>query len=284
MEQLKSVFIVAVSGGVDSVVLLDMLVCGNMPGVKFVVAHVDHGIRDASADDAMFVSKIAAKYGLPFELHEAALGEHASEAQGRAVRYAFFNALMTKYSATAVITAHHKDDVLETMCINMLRGTGRRGLTSLAGTTERRRPLIHMHKAELVAYAIEHDLAWVEDETNYGFDYLRNRVRARLEAVGGEVKNKLYEIYEEMLNCNQEIDTIFESMYVDKLERKDFVMLDHATSKEVISYWLRRQNIGFDEKMIEYLAVRAKTAPAGAVFEAKGGRKITFGKENVVAN
>src|SRR4051794_16456164 len=122
-------YVVAVSGGVDSVGLLDLLRMD--PGVKLTVSHFDHGIRDDSHLDRAHVQALARRYQLPFVYDKGALGPGASEAEARTARYQFLDNVKTKTGAHAIVTAHHQDDVLETAIINLLRGTGRKGLSSL---------------------------------------------------------------------------------------------------------------------------------------------------------
>ena len=105
-------YIVAVSGGVDSMVLLDMMVRAGAG--ELVVAHFDHGIRPDSHHDAAFVKKIAEQYGLPFESRREVLGETASEALARERRYAFLRHVAKKHNAQ-IVTAHHLDDLVETV-------------------------------------------------------------------------------------------------------------------------------------------------------------------------
>ncbi len=166
-------YLVAVSGGVDSVVLLDMLARDGSH--QLTVAHFDHGIRDDSAADARFVAALAKKYGLPFVVKREELGKRASEATARSRRYAFLREEAAKLQAQ-IATAHHADDVVETVAINLIRGTGWRGLAVLQ-TKGVARPLLRKTKTEIRAYALENHLEWVEDSTNASDAYLRNRVR-----------------------------------------------------------------------------------------------------------
>lgn len=171
-------YIVAVSGGVDSVVLLDMLVMGQLAHDGLVVAHFDHGMRDDSAEDAAFVRDLAAKYNVLFEAKRGELGANASEELARERRYAFLRDVAKKYEAT-IMTAHHADDVIETIAINVTRGTGWRGL-AVMDSPGVERPLIGMKKSELREYANQHNLTWREDATNQDTKYLRNNLRQRL--------------------------------------------------------------------------------------------------------
>ena len=138
-------YIIAVSGGIDSVVLLDIL--SQIHDSRFIVAHYDHGIRVDSGEDRMFVASLAEKYGLPFYSEEGKLGASASEALARDKRYAFLRKIMGQTNADAIITAHHEDDALETMILNYMRGTGRRGMGVLRSNNEIVRPLLSVSKA-----------------------------------------------------------------------------------------------------------------------------------------
>src|SRR5690606_15740277 len=117
------------SGGVDSVVLLDILARSDR--YDLTVAHFDHGMRPDSAADARFVEGLAAQYGLDFIGKREELGVQASEDRARSARYDFLFAEAKKRSAV-VATAHHLDDVVESIAINIVRGTGWRGVAVLA--------------------------------------------------------------------------------------------------------------------------------------------------------
>ena len=168
-------YLVAVSGGVDSVVLLDLLA---QTDHQLTVAHVDHGIREDSAADARFVEALAAHYSLPFVCHEACLGAGASEERARDVRYEFLFREASRLNAT-ILTAQHLDDLVETVALNFERGTGWRGLAVMAREGIWR-PFLQVPKSVLYTYALHHRLEWVEDSTNRTMIYQRNRIRARL--------------------------------------------------------------------------------------------------------
>ena len=121
--------VLAISGGVDSMVMLDM-VCRRFPAGEIIVAHFDHGIRANSELDMEFVREMAAEYGVEFRSCRAELGAGASEAEAREKRYEFLMKVAAE-TGGEVWTAHHLDDLVETVTINFLRGTGWRGLTGL---------------------------------------------------------------------------------------------------------------------------------------------------------
>ncbi|MEO5949005.1 MAG: tRNA lysidine(34) synthetase TilS [Candidatus Saccharimonas sp.] len=168
-------YLVAVSGGVDSVVLLDMLA---QTEHDIVVAHVDHGIREDSAADARFVRELAARYKLPFVMHEAHLGLATSEDQARQARYTFLFDQARQHNAV-IVTAQHLDDLIETVALNLERGTGWRGLGVMAREGIWR-PFLQVPKRILYDYALRRRLEWVEDSTNQSDVYQRNRLRRKL--------------------------------------------------------------------------------------------------------
>lgn len=204
--------VVAVSGGVDSVVLLHKLVQEKQ---SLIVAHFDHGIREDSAADARFVEALAKKYSLDFERGEGKLGVKASEDQARQSRHSFMRSVRDKYHADKIATAHHGDDVIETAIINILRGTRRRGMSSLRDTTVYSRPLLNWSKRQIYDYALEHHLEWVEDETNWSDTYLRNRIRHRLVPLLRQEGSydQFVQYVEWFQEHNPEIDQLLDDLY-----------------------------------------------------------------------
>src|SRR4051812_6590366 len=102
-------YVLAVSGGVDSMVLLHIL--STTDEVELIVAHFNHGIRQDSDKDEELVKDAAKQYGLQIEIANGKLGPTASEEQARTARYKFLNSIQKKYKAVAIITAHHEDDL-----------------------------------------------------------------------------------------------------------------------------------------------------------------------------
>jgi tRNA(Ile)-lysidine synthase len=259
-------YVVAVSGGVDSMVLLDLL--RQVPGVELVVAHFDHGIRSDSAADRVFVQDTAKSYGLPYGFAEGKLGVNASEAVARNARYVFLRRAMSEHSATAIVTAHHQDDVLETVIINLLRGTGRKGLSSLRSTNDIKRPLLKFSKEQIRQYAEKNKLLWREDSTNQDESYLRNYVRLRLlPRLGTVEKNRLLQIISSAIDTNQQLDNELLRLLPttnENLQRREIIKLSHAEARELIAAWLRSNGLrDFDRTTLERLVVAAKTAKAG---------------------
>lgn len=178
--------IVACSGGSDSVALLHVLVklAATTP-FTLAVAHVNHGLRgeDAAHDEA-YVKQLSAKFGVPCYCHhcdvQSFAHEHgmAIEEAGRIVRYHFFHQLAFGHSQTKIVTAHHQDDQAETVLMNLLRGSGSKGLKGIQPQTGRViRPLLAVTKQEIVDYLAEQNIAFCYDKTNSDIKILRNRIR-----------------------------------------------------------------------------------------------------------
>jgi len=257
-------YIVAVSGGVDSAALLDIL--SRQPGLELIVAHFDHGIRLNSALDRKFVENIAGQYQLKFEFGEGDLGRTSSEAEARQARYDFLNRVRDQYQADAIITAHHQDDLIETAIINMLRGTGRRGLSSLGSTDKLKRPLLDISKKDLIRYAQTHNLTWREDPSNQNLQYKRNYVRHKIVPLLTPTdRKKLLDILRQSAHLNNSLDGQINSLIkpnisYNNLDRQWFASLPHKVAKEVLLYWLRQQGVtDLDRRQVESLTVNLKT-------------------------
>lgn len=282
-------YMVAVSGGVDSMALLDLL--HGRQGVDLIVAHFDHGIRQDSAEDRKLVQAAAARYGLPFIYEEGKLGTGTSEETARAARYAFLERAREEQGAEAVITAHHQDDALETAILNILRGTGRKGLTSLSSRPGIIRPLLHISKRDILTYAKHHGLVWREDSTNADDKYLRNYIRHRLlPRFDPAARNKLLAIVSGAKKTNEALDTqLLDMLHMQpsagELDRQYFSQLPHDIAKELLASWLRTQDIrAFDARTLERVAISAKTQRPGSTIHVIGNTAIAVGKKTLALN
>ena len=175
--------VVAVSGGADSVALLDLL-HGAAPelGLTLVVAHADHGIQSVSRLVGQTVRELAARYKLPFELGELGLGPDATETVARRARYAWLREAQRRHGAAYLVTAHHRDDQIETVLLRALRGSAPAGLAGIAqrGRGGLVRPLLPFTRAELAEYATARGLPVHDDPANRDPRHLRSWLRTAL--------------------------------------------------------------------------------------------------------
>lgn len=263
----KGLYVVAVSGGVDSVVLLDLL--SKKAEVELVVAHFDHGIRSDSKKDEKLVKKLARNYGLLFEFERTRLGNPTSEDKARQMRYAFLESVRRKYGAKAIVTAHHQDDHIETAVLNILRGSGRRGLNSISNNPGVKRPLLKIPKAELIKYAKDNKLEWREDSTNLNEKYLRNRVRKNIKPNLKSKRHEMLSILEKMATASDETDVLLEKMSHlvmnnSAIDRSSFISLPIEIQTELMANWLRELEVNqFDKPLLRRLVLAIKVAPAG---------------------
>lgn len=176
--------VVAVSGGVDSMVLLDALAAERGPlGLRLVVAHVNHGIRKASEEEYQFVEKRCADYGIPFEglVLDSQKGVNFHQ-YARNRRYAFFAETARKHNARKIALAHHADDQAETILMRLTRGSGFIGYAGMNdrtafGDLEIVRPLLGVSKQTIWEYQKENHLDFRCDASNEEDHYTRNRFR-----------------------------------------------------------------------------------------------------------
>lgn len=203
----------AVSGGVDSVSLLHAL--AKRGEYRLDVAFIDHGWRDVKAEREI-VRALA--HSLGCNLHEASLSlQGTAEEEARIARYGALEEIQTRVGTTGIILAHHADDRIETAILNALRGTGRRGLSSLQSTDQLIRPLLNVRKQEIVQYARAERVSWAEDPTNKQTNYRRNWIRHELLP---QLRSKQADFDERLLidldrtqELNQRIDTELNQLF-----------------------------------------------------------------------
>lgn len=185
----------AVSGGCDSVVMLDALqelqrteatlASGQRIEIEMGVAHLNHALRDQSAADENFVRSLAGASGLPYFAKIAPQvppGENL-EAWGRAQRYGFFDSICKEFAFDAVCTAHHLNDQAETLLMRLLSGRMLTDAHAIAGISRNSavvRPLLAVPRASIEAYSASRGLSFVQDLTNGDTAFTRNRIRHEL--------------------------------------------------------------------------------------------------------
>lgn len=275
-------YIVAVSGGVDSMVLLDVL--AGQEGLELIVAHFNHGIRSDSGKDVKLVEIRARQLGLRFELGKGKLGPLTSEDKARQARYKFLRQVQHQNKAAAIVTAHHRDDMLETAAINILRGTGRRGLTAMLENPEVLRPFLHISKKDLLDYAKKHKLEWREDKTNKNETYLRNYIRRRvLNRMSEEQREDLLQNIQKVAKINDSqnrlLATISQTIFNNgKINREQFSLLPTDVAGELLVYWLRTNDVlAYDRKLVARLNTVLRTAKAGTTHHIHGDLMLVIG-------
>lgn len=275
-------YIVAVSGGVDSVVLLDMLAKAGES--ELVVAHFDHGIRPDSAADARFVEGLAKSYGLPCEIKREELGDKASEELARTRRYEFLRQVTTKHQAR-IVTAHHADDAIETIAINLTRGTGWRGLAAL-GAADVERPLLDMSKQQIYDYALNNRLEWVEDSTNSQDTYLRNRLRRQIATnLSIQDRSKLLDLFKRQRHLRGLIEADLDNYTspTAEYERHLLIQVESQLGQEILGSVVQASS-GFrpTRPQLDRALLAVKTARAHEQHQISRGWELYFTKRTFI--
>ncbi|HWA15847.1 MAG TPA: tRNA lysidine(34) synthetase TilS [Gemmatimonadales bacterium] len=173
--------IVAVSGGVDSIVLLDLLAATRLEHrLELIVAHIDHGMQPVTAPRRI-VEQAVARHGLSLQFRQLELGPEATETDARGARLAALTSIAEAVEARFVFLAHHADDQAETVLMRLLRGSGPVGLAGMARRRGRYlRPLLSFTRAELEEYARSSELEYWSDPTNRDRRHLRSWLRSEI--------------------------------------------------------------------------------------------------------
>lgn len=241
--------IVAVSGGIDSVVLLHAI-AQNVNKENIVVVHVNHGMRDTAARDCLFVKRLAETYGVIFETN-VSIPQLTTENDARVFRYGILQQVAKKYNAKYVLTAHHQDDQVETFLWRLMRGDGVNGLLGIPQLRELGdgvvlyRPLLFWQKSKILQYAKQHALQHVEDETNAQLIYTRNRLRQTILPVLRQEQEHfdthVVQLQDELTDMLIHLDeTLLQLPYIidNKLQLLEFRKLPPHTQRVLLSRWL----------------------------------------------
>lgn len=280
--------ILAVSGGVDSMVMLDMICrSGEYSSGDIIVAHFDHGIRTNSGEDVEFVQRKAAEYGAEFCLGEGNLGATASEDEARKARYEFLRGID---AYAPIFVAHHLDDLVETVVINLLRGTGWRGLAGL-NQQNIRRPFLEteslyepMDKVAIIEYAAKRRLCFREDQSNSSDEYLRNRIRHQMNncTLDFGQKMEIYRLWQRQRELKKEIDSGVAGMLPeDGIWRREwFRKIDETTALELLRAGTLRAGISATRPQLGdfWRAIRSYTP--GKKFNLPGDRLVKLNKDD----
>ena len=217
--------LLAVSGGIDSMYMAEKAP-ELFPGASFAIAHCNFGLRgDESDGDEAFVREYAAGKDLPcfvkrFETAAfAAEGGLSIEMAARELRYAWFSELCSGEGFDAVAVAHNADDNAETFLLNLVRGTGTRGLRGMGDRGIIVRPLLGVSRAEIREWMLSKGLGWREDSSNASSAYKRNRLRHEVVPVLKELNPSLLSSLRATMGRIAQVDDIAEDYYLDARER-----------------------------------------------------------------
>ena len=279
---------VAVSGGVDSMVLLDILATAPpRRGYALVVAHFDHAMRPESADDAVFVAEAARGYGAKF-VSARSTRKLTSEADARTSRHGFFMDVLQVHPGHQLVLGHHQDDLIETSLLNLTRGTGWEGLAPFS-KSDIVRPLLPVSRTQIVAYAKHHHLWWHEDPTNANLSNPRNFLRHELLVKADKTWRQRYlKLISEVSEAGNAARVIVGS--IGRFENNSWtasriaiMALTLSELEEIIVTKSKalEPSIELDQRLVKELAVFVKTGNPGKHRPVRAGLKLAIGRKEI---
>lgn len=289
--------VVGVSGGVDSMVLAEVV--RRIGFVPMVVAHLHHGLRGVEADaDEVLVREWAGRHGCEYEVGREDVAARAAstglslETAGRQARREFFQGVAERRGLRRVVLAHHADDQVETLLMHLLRGAGTHGLAGMRAVTpwgdlEILRPMLGVWRRDLEAWARREQVVWREDASNQSPDHFRNRVRhivlPALEAAAGrDVREALRhaallaaEDDAQLASIAAQVLAGLDTTDSGALQVSGLRSLSPALARRVVREWLRAQavpDVGFE--VVEAALAVARSTGRPASCNVAGGRRV----------
>ena len=255
--------VLAVSGGVDSMVLLEewMKIPRNLQAKEVVVAHINHQLRTESDDEEQFVKQACERLGCRIKVarwHHQSTFPNGLEAAARAFRYQFFSEVMDEVKADYLVTAHHADDQVETMLMKLVRGSSLEGIAGIKKTRHFSRgklirPLLPFSKKIIRKQAEIKEIVFCEDDSNFTIDYQRNRMRwkivPQLEQENQQMRRHFSEASEQLFDVlaveKQYLSQIIDEYVTVEVPNK---LICINTSK-----WCQELTASLENRLLEYL-------------------------------
>ena len=269
----NDLYIVALSGGADSVALLLLL---DEMGYNIHAAHCNFHLRGEESDrDELFCESLCQQKSIPFHrihfdtLTYAETHKVSVEMAARELRYHYFEELRSDIGATGVCVAHHQDDSVETVLLNLIRGTGLRGLTGIQCRNGHiLRPLLCVSRKEIESYLQTKDQSYVIDSTNLEDDMLRNKVRLRviplLQKLNPAVTENILRTSENLTEAQGVLDSIV-SLYKNSKSLDLNELKKYGSSEYILFEWLK--DYGFNGVQVK----EAMGAETGSIFTSSQG-------------
>jgi tRNA(Ile)-lysidine synthetase-like protein len=257
----KMTVVVAVSAGVDSMALINLML--TLPAdlrPHIVVAHVNHKLRGQSDEEEQYLKVFCKKHNLPLKVRSWPISQHPTngiEAAARNFRYAFFADVMHQTGAKVLLTAHHGNDQAETVLMKLIRGSFVKHISGIQearpfGNGELFRPLLGFTKQQIKKYMQINHMFWYEDATNQVNDVLRNRIRnnllPQLSQENSHIVEHLDRFSQQLKRLNQQNDFLFQRLLSDIMQgdgkmllTSEWYQLPISVQIGALDYWLVHQ-------------------------------------------
>jgi tRNA(Ile)-lysidine synthase len=279
----KAHYLLAISGGLDSVVLAHLLY---RSGIPFSMAHCNFGLRGEESDgDERFVQQLAGRLGTEVFMKRFDTKAYGAEKgistqmAARHLRYEWFNQLLVEQDLSGIVVAHHADDQLETVMLNLLRGTGIEGIYGMSESRERiLRPLLPFNRTDIAAFAAAEGIDWREDSSNSSIDYKRNFIRHRVMPRLAESDPSALSLLQNSFDRIKDNGKAFFYLYDCWLEQNikkegEFQYLDVGVlenvpgKKTLLFYWLRAY--GFNYSQMNDILSALDKKESGKIFHSE---------------
>lgn len=280
-------YLLAISGGADSVALLD--VCASL-GYDFIIAHCNFNLRgEESLRDEMHVRDLAKKYKKPIyvvsfdTINYSEVNNCSIEMAARDLRYNWFNELLIEHKCEYILVAHHMGDVVETALINLIRGTGIKGLKGISQINDKVvRPLLDYSKDDILKYLKSRNIDFCDDSSNFETDYTRNKIRLNIipefEKINPSFKRTMYENTKRF----SEIEVLFNERVQEVLNditsySADRILisiekLKNTNAKNTVLYELLKR-YGFNNLLVDEI-ISSLDSLSGKYFDSKSHRLV----------
>lgn len=281
---LSDLYIVALSGGADSVALLLLL---DEMGYKVHALHCNFHLRGEESDrDERFCEDLCLKKNIPFHrihfdtLMYAETHKMSVEMAARELRYRYFEQLRKDIGAEAICVAHHQDDTVETVLLNLVRGTGLRGLTGIQPRNGAiLRPLLCVTRTEIEAYLATKQQDYVTDSTNLETDFVRNKIRLQvvplLRQLNPAVSENIVRTAEHLTEAQKVLDAVVDTYKGSN--QLDLCALQQVGSAEYIVFeWLKQY--GFNGSQVQQVI----SAETGSIFSSPTGYEVLKDRDRLL--
>lgn len=281
---LSDLYIVALSGGADSVALLLLL---DEMGYKVHALHCNFHLRGEESDrDERFCEDLCLKKNIPFHrihfdtLMYAETHKMSVEMAARELRYRYFEQLRKDIGAEGICVAHHQDDTVETVLLNLVRGTGLRGLTGIQPRNGAiLRPLLCVTRAEIEAYLATKQQDYVTDSTNLETDFVRNKIRLQvvplLRQLNPAVSENIVRTAEHLTEAQKVLDAVVDTYKGSN--QLDLCALQQVGSAEYIVFeWLKQY--GFNGSQVQQVI----SAETGSIFSSPTGYEVLKDRDRLL--
>mgnify|MGYP003299230749 CR=1 FL=1 len=298
--------LLALSGGVDSMVLARLLLLSqrdyettsqrvetqSQSQCNLAFAHCNFHLRGEDSNrDERFVTDFARENNIPIYIKHFDTEAYAKENSlsiemaARELRYNWFKELKEIHNFDKVALAHHGDDQIETFFINMLRGSGIKGLKGMKPQNDFYiRPMLFSNRNQIMTFAKENDIQWVEDYTNQETVYLRNKIRHQIIPLFDEIKDNARQCLNFSIECLSSENELYRNLIDEKLAEIEFVkddyrsvenrhFLNNENGKQLLFEWVRR--FGFNYEQAESMFDAMRNEKSGVVFYNDNGQQTT---------